>query len=96
MRATRFGFGVALLCAALAAGAADRGGGHFRKGEVRIEVKHVIAVAVDEEPDPSVARTYVYLSDVPMDAGKVAAAFQATTAAEQQLGEASAGYVRVC
>ncbi|MBK9670410.1 MAG: nuclear transport factor 2 family protein [Thermomonas sp.] len=96
MRATRFGFGLALLCAALAASAADRGGGHFRKGEVRIEVKHVIAVAVDEEPDPSAARTYVYLSDVPMDAGKVAAAFQATTAAEQQLGEASAGYVRVC
>ena len=48
MRATRFGFGVALLCAALSAGAADRGSGHFRKGEVRIDVRHVIAVVVDE------------------------------------------------
>ena len=96
MRASRFGFCVALLCAALSAGAADRGSGHFRKGEVRIEARHVIAVTVDEEGDAATAQTYIYLSNVPMDAGKVAAAFHAGSAAEQQLGDGSAGYVRVC
>ena len=44
----RTGVGVALLCAALSASAADRGSGHFRKGEVRIDLRHVIAVVVDE------------------------------------------------
>ena len=96
MRATRFGFGVGLLCAALSAGAADRGSGHFRKGEVRVEAKHVIAVTVDEEGDAASARTFVYLSSVPMDAGKIAAAFQPSSVAEGQLGDASAGYVRIC
>lgn len=96
MRTIRFGFGLALLCAALSAGAADRGSGHFRKGEVRIEAKHAIAVTVDEDMDAAMARTYVYLSDVPMDAGKIAAAFQPSSAAEAQLGDGSAGYVRIC
>ena len=92
----RIGFGVALLCAALSAGAADRGSGHFRKGEVRVEAKYVIAVTVDEDGDPGHVQTYVYLSSVPMDAGKVAAAFQPSSAAEGQLGDGSAGYVRIC
>ena len=96
MRASRFGFCMALLCAALSAGAADRGSGHFRKGEVRLEAKHVIAVTVDEEGDAASAQTYVYLSSVPMDAGKVASAFQPSSAAEEQLRDASAGYVRIC
>ncbi len=92
----RTGFGVALLCAALSASAADRGSGHFRKGEVSIDVRHVIAVPIDEDGGESGQQTYVYLSDVPMDARKVAAAFHASSAAEQQLGDGSAGYVRVC
>ena len=93
-RASGFGVGLALLCAAIAAQAADRGSGHFRKGEVRVELKHAIAVANEE--DAAGDRTFVYLSDVPMDAGKVAAAFHASTAAEEQLGDGSAGYVRIC
>jgi hypothetical protein len=91
-----FGFGLALLCAALSAGAVDRGSGHFRKGEVRIDIRHVIAVVVDEAGTEADTHTYVYLSDVPMDARKVAAAFHASSAAEQQLGDGSAGYVRIC
>ena len=92
----RFGFGAALLCVALSANAADRGSGHFRKGEVRIEVKHVIAVAVDEDADPAHAQTHVYLSDVPMAARTLASAFQPGAAAEGELGDGSAGYVRIC
>jgi len=89
-----FGIGLALLCAALTATAADRGSGHFRKGEVRIDVKHVIAVANEE--DAVGDRIFVYLSDIPLDATKVAAAFHAGTAVEEQLGDGSAGYVRIC
>lgn len=92
----RIGFGAAALCVALVANAADRGSGHFRKGEVRLEARHVIAVTVDEDGDAASAQTYVYLSSVPMDAGKVASAFQPSSAAEEQLGDGSAGYVRIC
>ncbi|HWS76811.1 MAG TPA: hypothetical protein VN205_00385 [Thermomonas sp.] len=94
--AIRGGLGVGLVCAAMVAGAADRGSGHFRKGEVRVDVRHVIAVVVDEAGTEADTHTYVYLSDVPMDAGKVAAAFHASSAAEAQLGDGSAGYVRIC
>ena len=93
-RMSGLGFGLALLCAALAAGAADRGSGHFRKGEVRVDVKHVVAVANEE--DASGDRTFLYLSDVPLDAKKIAAAFHASSAAEEQLGDGGAGYVRIC
>ena len=89
-----FGFGLALLCATASASAADRGSGHFRKGEVRVDVKHVVAVANEE--DDAGDRTFVYLSDIPLDARKIAAAFHASSAAEEQLGDGSAGYVRIC
>ena len=92
-KATGFGICLALLCAAFATTAADRGSGHFRKGETRIDLKHVIAVANEEDDG---ARTFVYLSDIPLDARKIAAAFQASSAAEAQLGDGSAGYVRIC
>lgn len=89
-----FGIGLALLCVAFASHAADRGSGHFRKGEVRLEVKYAIAVANEE--DDGGDRTFVYLSDVPLDAAKIAGAFHASSAAEAQMGDGSAGYVRVC
>lgn len=89
-----FGIGLALLCVAFASHAADRGSGHFRKGEVRLEVKYAIAVANEE--DDGGDRTFVYLSDVPLDAAKLAGAFHASSAAEAQMGDGSAGYVRVC
>ena len=92
--ASGFGFGLALLGFALVASATDRGSGHFRKGEMRLEVKHVIAVANEE--DDGGDRTFVYLSDIPLDAEKIAAAFHASTAAEAQMGDGSAGYVRIC
>ena len=92
----RIGFGVTALCVALVGNAADRGSGHFRKGEVRLEARHVIAVVVDEEGDAASAQTYVYLSDIPLDAGKIAGAFQPSSAAEEQLGDGKAGYVRIC
>lgn len=96
MRATRLLIGMVLFCAALCTSAADNGSGHFRKGEVRVETKHVIAVTIDEDGDPEHVQTYVYLSNVPLDAGKIAAAFQPGSAVDGQLGDGSAGYVRIC
>jgi hypothetical protein len=87
------GIALALACAVPAAAAADRGSGHFRKGEVRLEVKHVAAAANEEDEEQ---RTFVYLASVPLDARAIASAFSATSAAESQLGEGSAGYVRIC
>lgn len=84
-----------LLCAAPGVHAADRGSGHFRKGEVRTDLKHAVAV-MDEDAMDGGGATYVYLSDVPFDAKAIASAFHASTAAEQQLGDGSAGYVRIC
>ena len=92
----RIGFGAAALCVALAANGTDRGSGHFRKGELRLETTHVLSVRVDEEVDVAAAQTYVYLSSMPMDAGKIAAAFRPGSAVDGQLGDASAGYVRIC
>ena len=43
---------------------------------------------------PAHARTYVFLSDVPLDAAAIAAAFDPSRAAERQLGDRAAGYVR--
>ena len=83
---------VLVLCAA--AHAADRGSGHFRKGDVRLEVKYAAAVANEE--DDAGDRIFVFLSNVPLDAGRIAAAFHAGSAAEAQLGDGSAGYVRLC
>ena len=70
--------------------------GHFRSGEVRLVTTHVIAVRRDEDVDPANARTMVYLSDVPLDANKIAAAFSGSQEAESELPEGAAGYVRVC
>ena len=92
----RIGFGAAALCIGLAVNAADHGSGHFRKGELRLDTTHVVAVKVDEEVDAAQAQTYVYLSSVVLDAGKIAAAFQPGSAVDGQLGDGSAGYVRIC
>lgn len=71
------------------------GGGHFRLGEHRVEAKYAIAVANDEGHDEA-PRTYVYLSDFPLDAGKVAAAFDPEDEVRAELGDRAGGYVRIC
>jgi hypothetical protein len=93
-RTSGFAFGL-LLCVAGVTHAADRGSGHFRKGELRLDLAHVVAVA-DEDAMDADGSTYVYLSDIPLDARRIAAAFHASSAAEEQLGDGSAGFVRIC
>ncbi|HET7127248.1 MAG TPA: hypothetical protein VFI26_09190 [Lysobacter sp.] len=71
------------------------GSGHFRLGETRVDAKYAIAVVRDRGQDDG-AQTYVYLSDFPLDAAKVAAAFDPGDEVRTELGERAGGYVRIC
>lgn len=71
-------------------------GGHFRLGEQRLDARFVIAVVRDEGKGELGPQTLVYLSDVPLDAAKAAAAFDADDAVRAQLDDKAAGYVRLC
>jgi hypothetical protein len=86
---------LALLPLFAVADARAAGGGHFRLGENRVEATHAIAVASDEGHDEG-PRILVYLSDFPLDAAKVAAAFDPEDAVRAELGDRAGGYVRVC
>ncbi|HEY6544689.1 MAG TPA: hypothetical protein VIZ64_07325 [Dokdonella sp.] len=88
-----------LLCllasaASAATASAAAPGGHFRYGEVRMEVRHAYAFAdTDEGREGNVL---VFLTSAPIDPQPVADAFDAGNALDQQLSGKSAGYVRVC
>lgn len=87
-----------LLCAfapALAR-AGDNGTGFFRKGESRVDVRHVAAVRHERSADPAEDEIFVYLSEWPMDAARIAEAFDPDDGAREQQGERSGGYVRIC
>lgn len=86
---------LALLPLLAMANASAAGGGHFRLGENRIDAKYAIAVASDEGHDDA-PRVLVYLGDFPLDAGKVAAAFDPEDEVRAELGDRAGGYVRVC
>jgi hypothetical protein len=86
---------LALLPLFAAANARAAGSGHFRLGENRVEATHAIAVASDEGHDDA-PRILVYLSDFPLDAAKVAAAFDPEDEVRAEMGDQAAGYVRVC
>ena len=79
----------------VAANASAGGSGHFRLGENRVDAKYAIAVANDEGHDAE-PRVFVYLGDFPLDAGKVAAAFDPEDEVREEMGDRAAGYVRIC
>lgn len=82
--------------AAMATPQAGPNGGHFRIGEIRLDATFAIAVVRDEGHDDVGPQTMLYLSDVPLDAAKAAAAFDADDAVRAQLDEKAGGYVRLC
>lgn len=86
---------LALLLSLSAADARAGGGGHFRLGATHVEPKFAIAV-VHDDGHADGARTYVYLGDFPLDAGKVAAAFDPGDEVRAELGDRAGGYVRIC
>lgn len=80
--------------------AADPADGYFRMGEpgseAGVEVKYAAAVTVEETADAEGQQIHVFLADFPLDAAKLAAAFDADDAAREQLGDRAGGYVRLC
>lgn len=74
-----------------AAGAAS---GYFRMGDVRLDVRHAIAVVDEESESGEGDNTFVFLSAAPLDAAKVAAAFEPMDAVREQ--DPEGGYIRVC
>ena len=78
------------------ASAADTGSGHFRMGENGLEVRYAIAVRREEHVDPADDSIFVYLSDHPLDAAKVAAAFDPDDGASEQSGDRRGGSIRLC
>jgi hypothetical protein len=86
---------LALLPLFAMANARAGGDGHFRLGENRIDAKHAIAVANDEGHGAG-PRVFVYLADFPLDAARVAAAFDPEDEVRAELGDRAGGYVRVC
>lgn len=76
--------------------AADSGSGHFRMGDSSVQVRHAIAVRRERHIDPAEDEVFVYVSDRPLDAAKAAAAFDPDDSVNEQYGERSGGYVRIC
>ena len=87
---------LALLPLFVMANARAGGDGHFRLGETHIDAKYAIAVVRDQGYDDDGAQAYVYLSDFPLDAAKVAAAFDPEDEVREELGDRAGGYVRIC
>ncbi len=82
--------------AATPATPAGANGGHFRIGELRLDATFAIAVSQDEGHGDAGPQTLVYLSDVPLDATRAAAAFDPDDAVRAQLDDKAGGYVRLC
>lgn len=74
--------------------AAHPASGYFRIGDSRLEVHHALAVIEDKGDDPAQRQTYLYLSAQPLDAARVAAAFDADDAVREL--DPDGGYIRVC
>jgi hypothetical protein len=92
----RAGCWIGLLAMGLlsAAHAADSGKGYFRIGDKRLDVKHAIAVVEEESGAVDDRHTLIFLSVAPLDANRVAAAFDAMDAVREQ--EPAGGYIRLC
>ena len=86
---------LALLPMFAAVDALAGGGGRFRLGETHVDAKYAIAVVRDRGVDEA-PQTLVYLSDFPLDAARVAAAFDPEDEVRAELGDRAGGYVRIC
>ena len=83
--------GILVLSSAVAA---DPAKGYFRIGESRLDVRHAMAVVKDPSGSLEQQQTFIYLSAQPLDAARVAAAFDPDDAVREL--EPEGGYVRVC
>ena len=85
---------LALAAASVGASAAGAGGAYFRYDKVRLEIKHAYAVVKEERSGPN--QVYLFLTSDPIDAKKVADAFDPGSEVSEQMHGRPGGYVRVC
>jgi hypothetical protein len=67
---------------------------YFRYDKIRMETKHAYAFVHEERSGP--ASTYLFLTTDPLDAKKIADAFDPGSEVNQQVGGKPGGYVRIC
>ncbi|GAB3346558.1 nuclear transport factor 2 family protein [Lysobacter tyrosinilyticus] len=68
--------------------------GYFRIGTARLDVSHAIAVIEDASTSGDDGNTMLFFSAAPLDAAKVAAAFDPVDAVREQ--EPAGGYIKLC
>jgi hypothetical protein len=85
---------LALCVAGTAASAAGTGGAYFRYDKTRLEIKHAYAVVKEERSGPN--QLYLFLTSDPLDAKKVADAFDPGSEVNEQTNGKAGGYVRIC
>ncbi|WP_147300695.1 hypothetical protein [Lysobacter silvisoli] len=84
----------ALAALAMGAAQAQSASGHFRYGTARLAVQHAVAVAEEPTDLAEQRRTLVFLSAAPLDAQRIAAAFDPLDAVREQAPPG--GFVRIC
>ena len=85
---------LALPVASSGASAAGAAAPYFHYDKIRMETKHVYAFVHEERSGP--ASTYLFLTTDPLDAQKVADAFDPGSEVNQQVGGRPGGFVRIC
>jgi hypothetical protein len=85
---------LALPIASPGASAAGAATPYFHYNKVRMDTKHAYAFVHEERSGP--ASTYLFLTTDPLDAQKVADAFDPGSEVNQQVGGKPGGYVRIC
>ncbi len=85
---------LALSVASSGVAAAGAAAPYFRYDAIRMNTKHVYAFVHEERSGP--ASTYLFLTTDPLDAQKVADAFDPGSEVNQQVGSKPGGFVRIC
>jgi len=95
MKGRLFPVSLSLACLAASTGAfaAAAGSAYFRYDKVRLEIKHAYAVVKEERSGPN--QVYLFLTSDPLDAKKVADAFDPGSEVNQQMNGKAGGYVHL-
>lgn len=90
-------FTAALALSSTFTRAESSGSGFFSFGEARLEITHAAAVRKPSNVPGEAGEVLVFLSNIPLDAAELAAAFNPESRLDQFVREQDAGgYVRIC
>ena len=85
---------LALVAASVGASTSAAESAYFRYDKVRLEIKHAYAVVKEGRSGPN--QLYLFLTSDPLDAKKVADAFDPGSEVSEQTNGKPGGYVRIC